>query len=220
MARRVAEWTDSSDDDTDDDSEEDPHEVDMPGQILESKTEAKKKNVVKVNSKVSMTYDTEAASRLAHDKIKAEQLKDPKCIKIAKLLEKGDSIESKRARLYFFWHEELLMRRFVPLKSDAEKAADEKSKVREKEESMKAPKIGCEVPPVERYHRSLGASLTMVCNTVSVTNGSVSKPSISSRPIFWTWTAFINGWRAQIQSRSGAEHRRTMSASRTETAAA
>ena len=89
----MSEWSDSSEDETDSDVEENPHEVTMPGQRIESKAEAKKQNIVKVNTKVSVTYDTEAASRLAHDKIKSEQLRDPKCIKIAALLEKGDSIE-------------------------------------------------------------------------------------------------------------------------------
>ena len=87
----------------------------MPDQMVLNKNEAKQSNIHKVNSKVSLTYDTEAASRLAHEKIKTEQLKDPKCLKIIALLTKGDSLESRRAKRYFFWHEDLLMRRFVPL---------------------------------------------------------------------------------------------------------
>ena len=111
--------------------EEGTHAVTMRDQKMIGKSKAKQENTRRVNAKVSITYDTEAASRLAHDKILSEQLKDPKCIKIATLLEKGDSIESKRTKLYFFWHEGLLMRRFIPLKSEVEKAAEAEEKRKE-----------------------------------------------------------------------------------------
>ena len=52
---------------------------------------------------------------MAHEKIMSEQLKDPKCKKIIALLTKKDGLEAERAKDYFFWHEGLLMRRFVPL---------------------------------------------------------------------------------------------------------
>ena len=53
------------------------------------RAEAKECHVKKVNSKVSIVYDTSAASRSAHAKLLAEQKRDPKCKKIVASLTTG-----------------------------------------------------------------------------------------------------------------------------------
>jgi hypothetical protein len=94
------------------------HEVVMEQSNKSDKAEAREVHKKVVNSKVSRVYDTAAASRLAHAKILAEQRRDPKCKKILALLatEKGQG--AARVKQYFFQHEDLLMRRFVPLEPE------------------------------------------------------------------------------------------------------
>ena len=91
------------------------------------KKNAKARHVKRVNSKVSLSYQSTAASNLAHEKIVAEQLVDERCSKIRAALEdcqpgeaakkpsKAEAERIEKNRKFYFMHDCLLMRRFVPV---------------------------------------------------------------------------------------------------------
>jgi hypothetical protein len=121
------------DSDEPDHLDQEPHEKEQDPSIAKQQRKEKEiadklRHIRKVNSKVSLRYDSSSTSKLAYEKIRLEQLQDPECKAIRDVLTLHDegqgpetplsktaSAKRDKIRSHYFIHEDLLMRRFVPL---------------------------------------------------------------------------------------------------------